>query len=354
MNIKIGNKMIGDGAPCFITFEAGPTHSGLESAKRLAKYAFEAGGDAIKFQIFDPDELVADKSLMYEYQILVNKETTETETISESLHEIFVRRSMSDEEWIELKQYCDELGLAFFATVGDENGLALLEKLRCDSIKVASADVNHIPFIRLAARTGACIQLDTGNASVGEIEKAVDIIRAEGNDNIVIHNCPTGYPAHLESINLNMLPTLKELFNAPVAYSDHSPGAEMDIAAVALGANLVEKTITEDRCTPSVEHIMSLEPQDMKAFVQTIREVEIALGSTRRVLSEEAIEKRRAIRRSVFLAEDVQAGTSLKDAKISFKRPGFGVTPEEYELLLEKEVRSDMKKGEMLKREDLI
>ncbi len=354
MKINIGNKGIGDGFPCFITFEAGPTHSGLESAMRLAKYAAEAGGDAIKFQIFDPDELVADKSQMYEYQVLVNKETGEKETVSESLHEIFVRRSMKDEEWIELKKYCDELGLAFFATVGDENGLALLDKLSCDSIKIASADVNHLPFIRLAAKTGACIQIDTGNASVGEIERAVDVIRAEGNNNIVIHNCPTGYPAHLESINLNMLPSLKELFDTPVAYSDHSPGAEMDIAAVALGANLVEKTITEDRCTRSVEHIMSLEPQDMKAFVQTIRDVETAMGSSRRVLSDEAIENRRAIRRSVFLSEDARKGMRLQDAKISFKRPGFGLAPEEYEVLLDKEFRSDIAKGEMLSREDLI
>lgn len=354
MNIEIGSRKIGDGCPCFITFEAGPTHSGLASAKRLAKYAAEAGGDAIKFQIFDPDELVADKTQTYEYDVLVDKETGETETVSEPLHDIFVRRSMKDEEWIELKQYCDELGLAFFATVGDENGLALLEKLKCDSIKVASADVNHLPFIRLAARTGACIQLDTGNASIGEIEKAVDVIRSEGNENIVIHNCPTGYPAHLESINLNMLPSLKELFDTPVAYSDHSPGAEMDIAAVALGANLVEKTITEDRCTRSVEHIMSLEPQDMQAFVQTIRDVETAMGASRRVLSEEAVEKRKAIRRSVFLSDGVKRGMRLSEAKISFKRPGYGLAPDEYETLLDKEFRSDMKLGDMVSREDLI
>lgn len=351
--VRIGNKTIGDGSPCFITFEAGPTHSGLESAKRLAKYAADAGGDAIKFQIFDPDALVADKTLMYEYSVLVDKATGRSEKVSESLHQIFVRRSMTEREWLELKLYCDDIGLAFFATVGDEKGLELLKKMNCPSIKVASADVNHFPFLRLAARTGACIQLDTGNATIGEIEKAVDVIKSEGNDNIVIHNCPTGYPARLESINLRLLGSLKEIFGVPVAYSDHTPGAEMDIAAVALGANLVEKTITEDRCTRSVEHIMSLEPQEMRDFVRTIRDIETAMGSARRILSAEELVSRNKIRRSVHLAQDAKEGEQLKDVRVEFKRPGYGISPEDYEKLVDKRFVRSIKGGNLLQLSDL-
>ena len=329
--IKIGNRVIGDGHPCFITFEAGPTHSGLESAKRLVKHTADAGADAVKFQIFRPDNLVADRSLTYTYQVLANKESGDMETVTEPLYNIFVRRHLADEEWLALKAYADSLGLAFFATIGDDDGFDLVQRMDCHSIKVASADVNHHPFIRKIARTGVCIQLDTGSSSLGEIEAAVDLIQAEGNHNIVIHNCPSGYPARLESINLRMIPLIKQNFGCPAAFSDHTPGWEMDVAAVAMGANLVEKTITEDRCTRSVEHVMSLEPPEMSRFVKTIREVEVAMGSCRRVMTSEEREYRLKYRRSVYLEEAAHPGQRLDDVRVSFKRPGYGLQPDQYE-----------------------
>lgn len=352
-NIAFGEKQIGDEHPTFITFEAGPTHNGFESAKQLVKHAAEAGGDAVKFQIFDPDELVADKSLLFTYEVLLDRETGETETVSEPLYDIFVKRSLSESDWKELKKFSDSLGLAFFATIGDELGLSLVESLGCESIKVASADVDHFPFLRKIAKTGASIQLDTGSASFGEIEKAVDVIRAEGNENIIIHHCPSGYPAHIESINLRSIPTLKSMFQVPVAYSDHTPGEIMDVAAIALGANLIEKTITHDRTTRSVEHIMSLEPAEMKKFVDNIRQLEIALGNPRRILSGAEKNKRQNIRRSVILDQDVKPGYVLKDIKVKFKRPGFGVSPEAYESLLGKVFNKEVKKGELLSVMDL-
>lgn len=331
MAFRIGNKFIGDGHPCFITYEAGPTHDGLVTAKKLVALAAESGADAVKFQIFDAHKLVQDRSVPFTYEVLLSRETGETEEVTESLYEILKRRELTRSEWLELKAYSDQLGLAFFATVGDEQDIAFLVEMGCHSIKIASADVNHFPLLRQAARTGMCIQLDTGNASLGEIEQAVDVIRSEGNENIVIHNCPSGYPARLASINLNMLDTLKTMFGVPVAYSDHTPGAEMDIAAVAIGANLIEKTITLDRTIRSVEHIMSLEPGDMRTFVRTIREVETALGGARRVLSPHELEKRKSIRRSVVLRSAVAAGQKLLDADVYFSRPGYGLAPDEYE-----------------------
>ncbi len=350
----IGDRLIGDGQPCYITFEIGPTHSGLESAKRLVRHAAEAGGDAVKFQILDPNRLVADKKQLFSYGVLKNRETGEVEVVAEPLYDILVRRSMPPEDWRELKAFSDSLGLAFFATVGFDDEVNLLEELGCHSIKIASADVNHFPLLRRAARSGMCLQLDTGMASLGEIEAAVDVIRAEGNDNIIIHQCPSGYPARLESINLNIIPTLKQMFPYPIAYSDHTPGAEMDIAALALGANLVEKTITEDRMTPSVEHVMSLEPNDMRAFVQTIRDVEIGLGSKRRVLHEEERKKRDDIRRSVFLKQNAKAGTRLGDCIVEFRRPGFGIPPDRYDELKYAYIKADLEAGHRLKLADLF
>lgn len=348
MQFMIGQRQVGDGNPCFITYEAGPTHDGFESAKALVKLAADAGADAVKFQIFDVDKLVKDRSLPFSYDVLLSRESGETETVTEPLYDILRRRQLSYAEWVNLKRYSDSLGLAFFATVGDEEDIALLVELGCHSIKVASADVNHFPLLRQVARTGMCIQLDTGNATLGEIEKAVEIIRSEGNENIIIHNCPSGYPARLDSINLQMLKTLKAMFGVPVAYSDHTPGMEMDIAAVAMGANLVEKTITLDRTTRSVEHIMSLEPHEIKKFVQTIRDVERAIGAPRRVLSVQEYAKRDTIRRSTVLKRAVTAGSRLSDAAVYFSRPGYGLRPDQYEEMLDCCFIEDLPEGTVL------
>ena len=350
----IGNRPVGDGYPCYITFEIGPTHNGIDSAKRLVKHAASAGADAVKFQIFDPDRLVSDKRQMFSYGVLANRETGQVDTIEEPLYEILLRRYLSNNEWKDIKSYADELGLAFFATVGFDEDIRLLEEINCHSIKIASADVNHFPLLRRVAKTGMCVQIDTGMASIGEIEAAVDIIRSEGNENIIIHQCPSGYPARLESINLNVIPTLKRMFPYPIAFSDHTPGVDMDIAAVALGANLVEKTITEDRMTRSVEHVFSLEPQDMKNFVQTIREIEIGIGSSRRILHEDEKKRRDENRRSVFIVEEAEEGTRFGDCVVEFRRPGFGITPDRYEELLDSYLKRDLAPGHRVELSDLV
>jgi N,N'-diacetyllegionaminate synthase len=352
--VSFGNRKLGDDQPCFITFEAGATHEGVESAKTLIRLAAEAGADAVKFQIFDPDKLVADKKLEFAYDILADKQTGETKTITEPLYDILCRRYLTSEHWKDVKLFSDSLGLAFFATVGFEEDIELLTELKCDSIKIASADVDHWPLIRMAARTGMCIQLDTGNASLGEVEQAVEICNLEGNQNIIIHNCPSGYPARLESINLKMITTLKQMFPCyPIAYSDHTPGWDMDVAAVALGANLLEKTITTDRTIKSTEHIFSLEPEEMKAFVQTIRAVEIAMGNPRRVLSLEEKQARRNVRRSTFIKQKMKKGDRIGLEQVDFRRPGFGISPKRFESMVGMRLVRNLSPGYQLDYKDV-
>ena len=351
--VKFGAREVGDGAPCLITFEAGATHDGVASAIRLVHLAAAGGADAVKFQIIDPDRVIADRTQMFSYEVLIDRETGQTETVAEPLYDLLARRALSFEEWRKVKDAADSRGLAFFATAGFEEEIALLADIGCHSIKIASGDVNHLPLIRSAARTGMCLQLDTGNATIGEIEAAVDVIRAEGNEDIIIHQCPSGYPARLGSINLRIIPTLKRLFPYPIAYSDHTPGSDMDVAAVALGANLVEKTISEDRTIRSIEHVMSLEPGEMEAFVRTIREVEQALGAPRRILHPEERARRQAIRRSVFLEKDADKGSRLGDLAVAFRRPGTGISPDAYEGLLDARLRSDLPQGHRLSLTDL-
>jgi sialic acid synthase SpsE len=316
--------------------------------------AAKAGADAVKFQILDPDRLVADKKQLFSYEILIDKTTGQTETITEPLYDILCRRALNNDEWKELKSHCDSLGLSFFATIGFENEIRLLEELSCHSIKIASADVNHWPLIRKAARTGMCIQLDTGNANMGEIEEAVDIIVAEGNENIIIHNCPSGYPARLESVNLRLIKTLKNMFQYPVAFSDHTPGWDMDVAAIALGANLVEKTITTDRTIRSVEHIFSLEPHEMESFVQTVRDVEKAMGSTRRILHPKERDNRKNVRRSTFLCRHVKKGSTVKIDDVDFRRPGYGIAPNVFETLIGLKYTEDFPEGHRLRLSDVV
>lgn len=352
MVFTIGKRKIGDGNPCFITFEAGATHSGLDYAKTLVRLAAQAGADAVKFQIFDVERLVSDKKQLFAYKVLLDKTSGQTEEVQEPLYDILCRRSLSYEEWREVKATADAEGLAFFATVGFPEDIELLQELNCDSIKIASADVNHHPLIQRAARTGMCIQLDTGNSTIGEIEEAVDLILNEDNDRIIIHQCPSGYPARLESINLKIIPTLKQMFQVPVAYSDHTPGWEMDIAAVALGANLLEKTITLDRTTRSVEHIFSLEPAEMAGFVRTIREVETALGQPRRFMSEIEKQKRLATRRSCFFKRHLKAGDILCEQDVDYKRPGYGIPPNSVRQFFGSKVTRDCTVDQQIKWSD--
>ena len=351
--INIRDKVIGDDASCFITFEAGPTHSGFESAKEMVRLAAESGADAVKFQMTDADRLMACKEQLFAYKILVNKQTGETKNIEESLHQVLNRRNFDKAQWRALKAYADEQSIAFFATACFADEIEFLAEIGCDSVKIASADVNHTSLLKAAAKSGMVIQLDTGNASIGEIENAVDLIEANGSNKIIIHHCPSGYPAHLPSINLKMIGTLKSMFDYPIAFSDHTPGWDMDIAAVTLGANLIEKTITFDRTTPSVEHIMSIEQEDFVPFVSAIRDLEVALGNGRRALSNEQRENRKAVRRGVYLVEPGKKGQLLKDCHVEFKRPENGLSAAEWELLADMKMTDDLRAGEAIARHHL-
>jgi sialic acid synthase SpsE len=181
----------------------------------------------------------------------------------------------------------------------------------------------------------------------------VEIITAAGNERIIIHHCPSGYPARLESINLKILTTLRQMFEFPVAFSDHTPGWDMDVAAVALGANMVEKTHTLDRRTRSAEHIMSLEPDEAAAFVRAIRDVEVALGRPRRRMSEEEARGKLKARRSLFLTRGLRRGERLTADLVDWRRPGTGIVPADGRHALGRAVRRDLPAGALVRWDDL-
>ncbi len=262
---------------------------------------------------------------------------------------------MSWSDWGELKAFCDTLGIDFFATpmFPDEVDF-LVDELKVPSLKLPSPDINHHELARYMAKKGVNIQVDTGNADLHEIEKTVQVIEVAGNNNIIIHLCPTGYPARLDSIHLNMITTLRGMFpEYAIGFSDHWPGWEMDIAAVALGANLVEKTLTLNRGIRSCEHMFSLEPVDAKLFVQHIRDLEKALGSSRRVIPPEQKAKRKSARRSPYLIRDLGEGAFITFADVDFRRPGYGVQAEEWRYLNGRRLNKDLASGHLLTWDDV-
>ncbi len=346
--LQMGNKQIGDNQPVCIVFEAGPTHDGLETAKKLIDMAVSAGADAVKFQMVDAKRLVPSRDTMFSYGALLDKEKGVTEQVTESLQEILQRRELTKDEWKELIQYCKTKNILFFSTATFENEVLLLQEAGCDCIKIASGDINHHYLLRLVAKFDWIVQIDTGSATIGEVEQAVDVLEKAGARKILINHCPSGYPAHLESINLRVLTTLKQMFSYPVAFSDHTPGYTMDVAAVALGAHMIEKTITLDKSTRSPEHIMSLEPHEAKDFVKQIREVEIALGKSRRIVTDVERQKSFVARRSVVAACDIEEGEIITQEMLDYTRPGDGLPSHLDCLVLGKKANAHILKGQPL------
>ncbi|WFS61220.1 N-acetylneuraminate synthase family protein [Pseudodesulfovibrio thermohalotolerans] len=324
--ITIEGKPLGLGHPCFIVFECGPTHDGLETAKKLVDVAADAGADAVKFQLIDSEKLVPSKETMFTYRYLKDKETNEVETVTESLQEILKRRELTRDEWAELIAYCKRKNLIFFSTASNKAELDFLSAHGVDTVKIASGDITYHHFLRQASEYDWSVQIDTGSSSIAEVEQAVDVLEGAGCRKIIINHCPSGYPAYLESVHLRTLTSLQQLFPYPIAFSDHNPGCTMDVAAVALGANMIEKTITLDKTIKSPEHIMSLEPDEAADFVRSIRELEIALGTPRRTMTAKTlIEGRTVVRRSIIAARDISVGEEIVQEMIDYARPGDGI-----------------------------
>lgn len=351
--VTIRNKKVGDGHPPYVVFEAGATHEGFEEACTLIGMAYGARADAIKFQMVDPDRMRC-RGLTVTFGVQGHEEP-----MTLPLDEVLRKRVLKNVEWIKLIEVAHAKGLAFFCTADFEDQAHFLVVEGCDSIKIGSGDVNHRRLIEYASMKHFNllpddrypVQLDTGNATLGEIVRAVEWINQSWATPIV-HHVPTGYPASPDSVNLNMITTLRAVFpEVPIGFSDHSLGHNMDVAAVALGTNLVEKTITWDRSRPMPEHVMSLEPDETGPFVTLIKAMPIFLGKPRGRPFHEIEEARRAKRRSAYLPEGGRAGQLVADLKIEYARPGGrGMAPDE-ELGGGWALLSDLEPGNWLKRD---
>lgn len=329
-----------------IAFEVGATIQGLDDALRLVEAARRAGADAYKVQILDPETLVGN-------DVPVTYGTPEG-PVTESMLAILRRRVLTDHEWVEVSRTAQLAGLGFIATVDGERTLRLALDLGATHLKVCSGDVNHLAWVRAVAATRRPVMLDTGHASLDEILEAVEAAQGAGAAEVLVCHCPSGYPAGLGSINLRMIPTLQRLFGAcRIGFSDHSPGRDMSLAAIALGVDYVEKTLTLDYRIRSPEHVMSVEPDEARAFVAAVRDLERALGEpARRVTPEERL-ARASARRSAYTTSALAAGALLGPATVAWRRPGGGIEPHEASWLYGSCLRHALPMGHRLAKEDL-
>lgn len=322
-------KSISTGKSVFIIAEAGVNHNGsLEMAMKLVDEAKAAGADAVKFQTFKADKLVTRSAQKAEYQ----KKSTGSD---ENQFNMLKRLELNSEDHKTLFEYCKEKGILFISTPFDMQSVDLLEKLGVEAYKIGSGDLTNMPMLKKIAALKKPVIFSTGMASVTEIKEALDWFRESGNPELILLHCTTSYPAPYSDVNLRAMETLKKLTDLPVGYSDHTAGIEVPIAAVALGACVIEKHFTLDRNMEGPDHKASIEPEELKQMVASIRNIEKALGSPEKTITKTESSISKVARKSIVSSKRITAGKRLTIDDIEVKRPGDGIAPKQFFDLLE-------------------
>ena len=345
--VTIGEQKVGPGLPCLVIAEAGVNHNGsLEMALRLIDAAADAGADIVKFQTFKAEEVVSPIAPKADYQV-------QTTGGSESQLEMVKKLELQPEAFRQIERRCRERGIVFMSTPFDKGSVDLLKDLGVVAFKIGSGELTNLPFLSYVAAQGKPMILSTGMSNLDEVAAAVGAVRAAGNRELVILHCVSNYPAAPSSVNLRVMKTLEDEFGVPVGYSDHTEGIAIPLAAVALGACIVEKHFTLDRSLPGPDHRASLEPHELAAMMRGIRTVEAALGDGIKQPAAEELNTAAVARRSLVAACDLQAGTVLLDAMVAIRRPGTGLPPSALLQLVGRCLRQDVAAGELITMEML-
>jgi N,N'-diacetyllegionaminate synthase len=331
VGLRINDRLIGDDHPVFVIAEIGGNHGGrVELAREMIAAAAGAGADAVKFQIFRTDRMLAARSQYYAE---------------------FKAEELSPDDFRGLKEFAAEKGIVFFATPFDFDSAEFLGELDVPLFKVASGDLTNLPLLGYLATYGRPIIISTGAADMDEIKAALDFARDAGANDLALMQCTAAYPCPDDQINLRAIPTLRETFGLPVGFSDHSLGVDLALAAVALGAGFVEKHFTIDRSLPGGDNEMSILPAELAALVEGARRIQAARGDGRKRIMPIEVPLQVALRRSLVAAVDVPAGTVLGPEHLALKRPGDGVPPEVYFEVIGRRARVDLKADEPVSRE---
>jgi len=339
---EISEHKIGPGHPTLVIAEAGVNHNGqLPLAKQLVDIALDAGADAVKFQTFRATQLTSPSATKANYQ----KQTTAP---GESQLEMLRQLELSEDAFRELQNYCQSRGIIFLSTAFDERSVDFLAGLHVPAFKIPSGEITNSPLLEHVAAKGKPVILSTGMATLAEIDQAMRSLEESGASQIALLHCVSEYPADVSTMNLRAMASLSHCFGVPVGLSDHSMGLEVPIAAVALGASIIEKHFTSDKSLPGPDHSASLEPGELKMLVTAIRNVEVALGDGVKQPTPEELRNAAVVRRSLVAAVDLQAGTSLERSMVAFKRPGTGISVHILPYLLGRRLRHGVEAGAML------
>ena len=326
----------------FIIAEAGVNHNGsFELAKQLVDKAVWAGADCIKFQTFNSKNLVSKNAQKAEYQ----KKTTDS---SESQLDMLKKLELSKAEFVELRDYCNQKEIMFLPTPFDLESIDFLSSIGVKTWKVPSGEITNYPFLRAIGKRKESVIMSTGMCTLDEVRDAIKVLKDFGTTDITLLHCTTEYPAPYDSVNLKAMLTLKNEFGFNVGYSDHTNGIAVPVAAVAMGASVIEKHFTLDKNMEGPDHKASLEPDELKQMVQSIRNVELALGDGIKKPSEAEKKNIAIARKSIVAACEIKKGEIFTEENLTAKRPGNGIPPMNWAEVLGKIAKRDFSEDELI------
>ena len=328
----------------FIIAEAGVNHNGnIKLAKKLIDAASKAGADAVKFQTFKAENLVGKDAEKAKYQV-------ENTGNDDSQYKMLKKLELSFNDFVELKRYCDKKGIMFLSTPFDDESIEFLNELGIKIIKIPSGEIINLPYLKKIGKLRKKIILSTGMADLGEIEDALDVLINAGikKENITILHTNTEYPTPYEDVNLKAMKTIACAFNVDVGYSDHTLGIEVSIAAVALGAKVIEKHFTLDRNLEGPDHKASLEPKELQTMVNAIRNIELALGNGIKKPTPSEKPNMEVVRKSIVAKRAIKKGEIFSEENIAAKRPGSGISPMRWDEIIGIAAQKDYKTDELI------
>lgn len=326
----------------FIIAEAGVNHNGsIELAKKLIDKACEAKVDAIKFQSFKAESLVVKNAKKAEYQI-------STTGNIDSQYDMLKKLELDYDKHSELMEYAKSKGVVFMSSPFDLESIELLAQLGMDIFKIPSGEITNLPYLRKVGQLNKKVILSSGMSNLGEIEAAINILRERGTTDITVLHCNTEYPTPLKDVNLLAMNTIRDTLKIEVGFSDHTLGIEVPIAAVALGAKVIEKHITLDKNMDGPDHRASLEPYEFRRMVEYIRNIEKALGNGIKIPSNSEMSNKAIVRKSIVASCFIEKGDFLTEKNITVKRPGNGISPMKWDEVLGQIAKRDFKEDELI------
>lgn len=326
----------------FVIAEAGVNHNGsLELAKKLVDAAKDAGADCVKFQTFVSKNIVSKNAVKAEYQ----KQQTEPE---ESQYDMLKKLELSFNEFVKLNDYCKSKDIEFMSTAFDFDSIDFLDSLEMSTWKIPSGDITNLPYLIKIAKLNKPVILSTGMSTMEDIRSAIKALKENGVAELTVLHCTTEYPTPFEDVNLNAMNTIMEEFGVKVGYSDHTKGIEVPIAAVALGATVIEKHFTLDRNMEGPDHKASLEPNELKAMVDSIRHIELALGNGMKQPAESEKKNMAVARKSIIASKEIKSGEIFTEENLTVKRPGDGISPMRWFDIIGKPAPRDFEEDELI------